>query len=178
MNDLDGRDRGVDNDEEAHPELTMGFFQRPDTVRVIQWEAMWSAGAPCPIILAGDHSLTILYYGSEEDKDQVWVVSFQRAHAHLFSGISDETLQGHRLYNKGLQFCSAHEVDGSSWLKEIRSVHSVHDRYSAESWSKTKHYVLCFHDNILEVLADGFTTTEHSGSPAQVLKEIIGQVKL
>lgn len=156
----------------------MGFFQRSDRVRVIQWDAMWSAGAPCPVVLAGDHSLTVLYYGSNEESDQVWVVSFHKAHAHLFAGINDETLRGHRLYGKGLEFYSAHEVDDSSWLKEIRTIHSVHEHYRAESWLKTKHYVLCFHDNMIEVLAEGFTVTERSGSPEQVLKEIVGQVKL
>ena len=156
----------------------MGLFPRLDTIRVIQWDAMWCAGAPCPIVLAGDHSLTLLYYGTKDESDQVWIVSFHRPHAHMFSGINDESLSGHRLYGKGLEFYSAHVVDNSSWLKEIRSIHSVHNHYRAENWSKTKHYVLCFHDNLIEVLAEGYTTTERSGSPAQVLKDIIGQVKL
>ncbi|MCB9164085.1 MAG: hypothetical protein H6592_06585 [Flavobacteriales bacterium] len=149
-----------------------------ERARVIAWEPKWSAGATCPVVLASDRGLTLLYNVALEEEESVGVVTFHRDRAHRFSGINDEILSGHPLYGKGLDPYSAHEVENSAWLKELQKVHSVHDRYDPTRWASVKHYILCFHDDMLEVLADGFTVEKRSGTVKEVLTGFVPELAI
>lgn len=149
-----------------------------ERARVIVWEPKWSAGDTCPVVLASGRSLTLLYNVALEEEDGVGVVTFHRERAHRFSGVNDEVLSGHPLYGKGLEFYGAHEVDDSSWLKELQTVHSVHARYDPTRWNSVKHYVLCFHDDMLEVLAEGVTIEKRSGTVKEVLSGLVPELAI
>jgi len=148
-----------------------------DHVRVIEWEPRWDTGATCQVIIATDHDLLLLY-NLAGDYDHVGLVTFQRARAHRLCGINDEVLNGHPLYDKGLEFYAAHEVDDSSWRDELRKAHSVHPRHNPAPWTSVKHYILCFHDNTLEVLAHGYSTEKRAGSIREVLDSLISKLSL
>jgi len=149
-----------------------------DKARIIEWEPKWSAGATCPAILVTDGGLILLYNVALEEDDSVGMVTFKNARAHRLAGINDEVLSGHPLYGKGLEFYGAHEVDDSSWLTELRTVHSVHPQYDASRWSSVKHYILCFHDDMLEVLADGYIAEKRPGTVKEVLEALVSQLSI
>lgn len=149
-----------------------------ERARVIQWEPKWSAGATAPVILANDNGLVLLYNVALEEEESVGVVTFKQARAHRYSSINDEVLSGHPLYGKGLEFYGAHEVEGSSWLEEVRSVHSVHRLYDPSRWNSVKHYILCFHDDTLEVLAEGYFAEKRAGTVKEILSKLVAQMAI
>ncbi len=149
-----------------------------ERARVIDWEPKWSAGATSPVVLASDNGLVLVYNVALEEEESVGVVTFKHARAHRFSGINDEVLSGHPLYGKGLEFYGAHEVVGSSWIEELRSVHSVHHLYDASRWNSIKHYLLCFHDDTLEVLAEGYVSEKRAGTVKEVLSNLVAHLSI
>lgn len=149
-----------------------------ERARVIDWEPKWSAGATCPVVLASDKGLVLVYNVALEEEESVGVVTFNRARAHRFSGINDEVLSGHPLYGKGLEFYCAHEVEDSSWLNDLRAVHTVHNQYDPTRWNSVKHYVLCFHDDMLEVLAQSYVAEKRAGTVKEILEGIVAQLTI
>jgi len=59
------------------------------------------------------------------------------------------------LNGKGLEAYRAHEIRNSKWLAAERATNSVHSQFREESWTRTKHYFLFFHDECFECLAEG-----------------------
>jgi hypothetical protein len=90
-----------------------------------------------------------------EGSEPLAIVEFERCYAHRFGGPNDEVIEGHPLYGRGLQWCRAHEVINSRWLAAEQAINSVHRGYRPEAWTKRKHYMLAFHDECFECLAEG-----------------------
>src|SRR5262245_3693714 len=92
---------------------------RSDRVRELAELPQSSIGAPCPMILAGEHSLRIAYY--LEEREEGWdgttvrllspdqgnepcaVVDFVKPCAHMFGPPNDEAFAGHPLAERGLR---------------------------------------------------------------------------
>lgn len=138
--------------------------------RPIEWAPAWSIGAPIPTVFSNGNTTIIVYY--IDDVDNSWngtytklispdskekyflgMVTFIGANSHRFGIVNDEAVDGHPLYEKGLEVYCAHIVENSSWIKELKTIHSVHPQFSEESWRSDKHYLLFFHDEIFEVIA-------------------------
>jgi len=118
------------------------------------------SGAPCPILLASDTKTYLIYY-TPLDKDtlesDVVLVEFKGCIDTMFGGSNDEALNGHPLYSRGLTFYSAHEVLKSSWIKICEKMNSVHPYHDRKFFYKKKHYIITFHDDMFECIADEYT---------------------
>jgi hypothetical protein len=125
-------------------------------------------GATEPVIVADDQELLLAYrVGARgmdrvrenglhfDSNDDVWgIIRFSGYLKMQFGHPNDEVLGGHPLYARGLKPYTFHFVENSPWFEEVKRQNSVHDRHS-NSWAKdTKHYIITFHDDTLEVLAD------------------------
>ncbi|MCL2091171.1 MAG: hypothetical protein FWH11_08130 [Micrococcales bacterium] len=153
----------------------------------------WSTGAPVPHVLASGRKAYVLFYlhDPDPDWDGTWTrvvqpgspepallgtVTFRLVHAIKFGGPNDEALEGHPLAGKGLQVYSAHRVVNSRWITAEEQVNSVHPQHRGGWHDRLNHYVLCFHDQTLECLAEGFTTKRHLAPPRTVLSELANQL--
>ena len=156
-----------------------------DTVIELESVPQSSVGAPCPMILAGEHHLHLAYYLQVRtpnwDGRSVRVVSehttglpvalvdFARPYAHMFGPPNDEAFTGHPLSSRGLEPYSANEVFHSSWIRQLERMNSVHPNHKPEHFANCRHFVFAFHDTTFECIAKSFSVSIHSGSVPEVL---------
>jgi hypothetical protein len=132
----------------------------------------WDTGAPCPHLLSGGGKAVVLFYA--RDVDPAWdgtyvtvvnpaagqvenlgVVEFDRVSSVRIGAPNDEAIQGHPLHGRGLRAYAAHEIHNSEWLEEHILVNAVHPSHSEDAWRQKHHYLLAFHDEMVECLAGG-----------------------
>jgi len=89
-----------------------------------------------------------------------------------FGIANDEVFSGLPLYKKGLQAYCAHEIENSSWIEELKSIHKVHPYYDEKNWTAFKHYTLLFHDEIFEIIAKDFKIQIYKGTFENMAMEI------
>jgi hypothetical protein len=150
-------------------------------------------GAPMPWIVADDGGVTIMYLASEpplkdphrpdEIAQQLEVnapqlfglLRFRRGARVHFSGPNDEALQMHRLYGCGLHHYSAHEVFNSRWAAVTWNRNAkVGDALPVAH--RPRHFVVTFHDSMVEVLASSYTCDAVRGTWDEVRHLAIGSL--
>jgi hypothetical protein len=160
-----------------------------DRVRELSTLPQSSIGAPCPMMLADEHTLRIGYYLQEgrlttewstlpvrppsvDDSDDLCaLVTFSLVHAHMFGPPNDEAFAGHPLAARGLSPYAAFEVERSSWLRSLERMNAVHPYHQAQRFARFKHYILTFHDTTFECLAEAFSVSLVRGSVWRVLRD-------
>lgn len=113
-----------------------------DSVEELQDIPQSSTGAPIPLVIADEHRVILAY--CVEDRSPEWdgtqirvldpvgsdepiaIVRFQRCKVHLFGPPTDEAFAGHPLASRGLQPYGAFRVKGSSWIRQLERMNSVH----------------------------------------------------
>lgn len=145
-----------------------------------------SIGAPCPMILAGEHHLHLAYLLEERPDDwdgttvrildeispgePVALVEFSRAYAHMFGPPNDEAFSGHPLASRGLDPYGAYEVLHSSWIRNLEGMNAVHPHHKPEHFASYRHFVFAFHDTTFECVAADFRMSRHEGSVEEILQ--------
>ena len=141
--------------------------------RVIDWMPLWSGGAPMPQVFSNGHRTYLIYLIDEPDPnwDGTYVkqisnsseelyplalVEFINPGTYRFGTVNDEASQGHPLYNKGLTYYSAHVIENSTWIEELKAIHKVHPYFNENRWTDRKHFFLFFHDEMFEIVATDF----------------------
>ena len=151
-----------------------------------------SVGAPCPVVLADEYHIFLAYFlrapapnwdsstvrvvGLGSETEPVALVSFVGPYAHQFGPPNDETISGHRLYNKGLEPYSVFEVENSSWIAALEKMNSVHPEHSKDNFSSLKHYIFTFHDSVFECVCESYSVSCTSGSLIGVISEVANQL--
>ena len=146
-----------------------------------------SVGAPCPIVVAGEHFLHLAYF--LEESEEGWdgssvqivteqsedepcaLVRFERAYAHMFGPPNDEAFKGHPLAERGLHPYGVFEIENSSWIRRLKKMNSIHPYHRLEEFEKYKHFVFAFHDCTFECVARSFKLSIHRGSASSVLRD-------
>lgn len=114
-------------------------------------------GAPHPCVLATEQLLELRYFiGQSPDRDRIARIRFQSSIAHFFGPPNDETLHGHPLYGRGLEWYAGFEVIDSSWLRSLEADNRVHDRHNPEQYRAYRHFIFAFHDSTFECIAKGY----------------------
>jgi len=169
------------------------FDTNNEYARVISWDPSWNLGAPCPQLFSNGYKTYLIYYINEPDpawdgsyttminpgEDNVYplaLVEFIHPHSHRFGIVNDEAAHGHPLYEKGLETYAAHIIENSSWISELKKIHRVHHRYSELHWSKRNHFLLFFHDEILEVIADDYKIETYKSTFQELSIEVVGRL--
>jgi hypothetical protein len=149
----------------------------------------WDTGAPLPHLLSNGRRALVVFYLSKPDPawdgtyatvvdpasgrpESLGVVDFVGVSSVRMGAPNDEALNGHPLYGRGLRVYSAHEVQNSLWLDEHIRVNSVHARHSEETWRQQHHYLLAFHDEMVECLARQLDTRTVHAPFRQVLADL------
>lgn len=115
----------------------------------------WDVGAPMPVLIANGPRTLVAYYLSEPGGglQEVQTVEFVGCTTVMFGFPNDEVLDGHRLYERGLEDYRAHVVEESAWVEELREIERHHYASPEVPFADSKHYVLVFHDEVLEAVA-------------------------
>lgn len=159
----------------------------------IDWPAPWSTGAPLPFVIASSSRAFLVYHQHERGRSfdgssvevvdprgpkarPIAVAEFQGCLIHKFGAPNDETIEGHRLSGRGLVAYAAHIVERSRWLAECIEINRVHPQHRAEAFASYKHYVLAFHDDTFECLAEGFRVREHAATFSEALQRCAAEV--
>lgn len=114
--------------------------------------------------------------GPQDGAEAVGVVRF-RACAHMFGPPNDEAFGGHPLAGRGLRPYGAFEVVGSSWIRQLERMNSVHERHRPERFAKLRHFVLSFHDSTFECVAEHFEIAVCYGELQKVIQEAFGSIQ-
>lgn len=116
------------------------------------------AGAPKPVVLADENRAIVAYYAPDWDTakpedlgdEEVAVLRFDAVLSFMFGDPNDEALNGHPLFERGLQFYAAHRVEQSSWVRQLELMNRVHPLHNAEAFSRLRHFIVTFHDSTFE----------------------------
>lgn len=155
----------------------MGLFDKIKTktdefARVIEWTPQWDIGAPMPQVFSNGHKTFLIYLVHEPDPNwdgtyiniidntsetiyQLALVEFSGG-TFRFGIANDEVFNGLPLWDKGLEAYSAHIIENSTWITELKNINKVHPYYKEDRWKDRKHFVLLFHDEIFEVIATDY----------------------
>jgi len=157
------------------------MFNSKEKAKVIDWKPRWSTGAPCPQVFSNGLRTFLIYYinvpdpnwdgtyvkGIDNKSNTVFplaLVEFINGAAFRFGIVNDEAAAGHPLYNKGLHIYDAHIIENSTWIKELKNIHKVHTKFDEKNWQDKKHFLLFFHDEILEIIATDFIIETHEST--------------
>jgi hypothetical protein len=141
--------------------------------RTIDWTPAWDIGAPMPQVFSNGQRTYLIYHLDEPDPNwdgtyikqldntsettyPLALVEFIQPHTHRFGTVNDEAGTGHPLTNRGLEYYSAHVVENSTWLNELKTIHEVHPQFSEGTWMKKQHFLLFFHDEMFEIIAQDY----------------------
>jgi hypothetical protein len=141
---------------------------------------VWSAGAPMPIMLAGEGRTFLLVYLRYDDpvtgEERVGTIEFHGCHIKTFGHPGEDTLHGHRLFGKGLRYFDAFVVRNSAWLQERKQIDSVHPTsHQPAAWDALNHYVLTFKDTTFECLARWVSTRTYVAPMNDVLRQLVAE---
>ena len=167
-------------------ERALALAKGEETALSCPWDVPWDTGAPLPHVVASGHKAYLLYLVSEPDPDwdgsyvtvvdpaipealPIALVAFTGYYDLRFGGPNDEVFEGHPLYGKGLEAYGAHLIANSRWLAELEQINAVHSNYSPAVWKDRRHYLLLFHDEMFECIAEGHAIEVFRKSFADVL---------
>lgn len=57
------------------------------------------------------------------------------------------------LHGRGLEPYAAHLIANSRWIADLTRINAVHDLYKPDAWSRVRHYLLVFKEDIFECIA-------------------------
>jgi hypothetical protein len=153
----------------------------------------WDVGAPLPHLISNGSRAFIVCLAGQPDPD--WdgtyvtvvspadthpapfvVIEMWGCHEIRFGGPNDEAIAGHPLHGKGLDGYRTHEVHNSAWIEYAIKVNSVHPNHSDAPFRQLHHYVLLFHDEMLEALARGVSAQLVMGTMREILQELTGSL--
>jgi hypothetical protein len=146
----------------------------------------WDTDAPLPYVLAASGRVLVLFYlrvpsgrwdgtsvevvdPTSERPAALGLIEFSGVHSIKFGGPNDEAIKGHPLYGRGLSNYRAFRVENSRWIDQEEQINSVHHAHRGGWHERLGHYVLCFHDEMLECLAESW----HSESIISSLPEAL-----
>ncbi|MCC6575653.1 MAG: hypothetical protein IT462_17875 [Planctomycetes bacterium] len=152
-----------------------------------------SVGAPCPIVVATEHTKLVGFFGQTHDpawngesiriispnsKDEpVVVVRFDLCASTMFGAPNDEAFSGHPLASRGLHPYGAFEVLNSSWIRQLEKMNSVHPHHSPKQYAALRHVILAFHDSTFECVTRGYTVEQTTGSLLVVMADRLRGLK-
>jgi hypothetical protein len=180
-------------DAEADAERALAAARGDEYAVPMDIGAVWSGGAPLPHLLASGGRTFLAFYLEDDDPD--WDGTYARivdpasgaeealALVELVGCVSvkmgspnDEVLHGHPLYRRGLGGYGTYVVENSRWLAELIEINRVHDRFDPDAWRDAKHFMLVFHDETVDAVADRIEVQPVRGSMRAVLKDTVDRL--
>jgi hypothetical protein len=134
----------------------------------VDLRVQWDVGAPMPVLLSGLRTFVAFYLGGPDHG--IGIVEFKQVRSVKIGSPNDEVLNGHPLWGSGLEAYRAHVVRNSRWIAELMDVNRLHQRFDESRWRGAQHFVLTFHDETLECVAQ---RTVARTAPDATMAEVI-----
>lgn len=133
-------------------------------------------GAPMPTMLSNEHEIYLIFYVGEpdyewdgrkvnvrnENDNGIITVKFDRFAQFKFGNPNDEAIEGHPLYDLGLEPYSIQKVIDSEWIKKLIKMNSIHPYHKDEQFEKYEHFIFFFHDTCFEIVAEEYSVEKNS----------------
>jgi hypothetical protein len=112
-------------------------------------------GAPSPAVRSVGHELLCAYFTNSTvaPARSVAILKFEGMLQYKFGYPSDEALQGHPLYQFGLEHYGFFTVENSPLICAIEKQNECHPLHRPGIYAKFRHWIVTFHDETLEVIA-------------------------
>jgi hypothetical protein len=102
-----------------------------------------------PAIVSAGPSKLAIFYGTGDEAFAV--ITFQSWSDLKMGGPNDEALNGHPLYNYGLQPYSIHRIEDSPWLDALDRQNAAHPLHSSARFRDSKvHYLFALKEETIE----------------------------
>jgi hypothetical protein len=153
---------------DMNPQIT--FWQDPPRMET-------GAPEPCLLVLRPG-TLYCAYFVSEASEDLtlgiVAILRFDVVLHHCFGYPNDEVLHSHLLYKNGLKHYHFHIVEPSPLIAEIEEQNRIHRQHRPGMYSsRFKHFLIAFHGETLEVVAqEGIVAGRSNLPPDQAIAEL------
>jgi hypothetical protein len=181
------------HEEQLQAERDLAGARGEQYAQVIDIGPKWDIGAPLPHLVSNGSRAYVVCFADEPDPDwdgtyvtmvspadenpsPLMVIELRGCRDIWLGGPNDEGVHGHPLYGRGLEAYRAHEVLNSAWIQEAIRVNSVHPNHSDPSFRQLHHYVLLFHDEMVEALACGIEARLVRGTMRVVLGDLVGSL--
>ncbi len=146
-------------------------------------------GAPSPIIISNDSELYVSFYTNKETDSidpykrnivydtGVITLKFKIYLKYIFGIPGNETIEGHPYSKFGMKSYSFYELKESPLINEVQSIEKGHPYFDEKKWTKYKHYIITFHDNMFECIAQDYEIMKEKNTPlylqaTNILKEL------
>jgi hypothetical protein len=130
-------------------------------------------GAPLPHVISDARNTIVIFYRREPNPGwngrtatlvdphdpapaALGLVHFTGMYLTKFGGLNDEAIAGHPLHGHGLEEYEAHVVRNSEWIAEAERANSVHPNHRPGWSERYQHFVITFHDEMLECMAEAW----------------------
>ena len=133
-------------------------------------------GSPSPTILSNDNELFIAFYADKKNSSSIplerdiiygtgiFALKFKGYLKYAFGLPGEETIYGHPYSKLGMKSYSFYELKDSDLIKSMQGIEKVHPHYNPKKWELYRHYILTFHDNMFECIAQDFEIREENVS--------------
>jgi len=152
-----------------------------------------SVESPCPIVLADDAQLFVLYVlqskpegwydswvkmiSSDSEGAPFAIIVFHHPLAYYHGIPDDEALHGHPLYRRGLRPHGAFEIENSSWQEGLLKMRGMQAAHRIENYHRYRHFVLAFRDTTFECLAESYSIRIGNGSLRDAAGKVLSEMQ-
>ena len=151
---------------------------------VIDFGVQWDSGAPLSHIVSNGSTTVLVCRANDlrpdwdgtnpqsvstSDEGTLIELTFRSCSSIKFGSPSDEVLHGHPLYGRGLEFYEAHKIHNSGWIEELEAIQESHHRYRGPGSVRGNHYILAFHDETFEAVAEHVDVRTVQGTIGELL---------
>jgi hypothetical protein len=133
--------------------------------------------APMPMVFGSGQKLFVIFFAFTEDREEenIYIIQFNDPSIYKFGTPNDEVLNGHPYYKFGLKWYSFSEVINSEWIEQIKKMNRVHSNFKEENWKTSRHFIIPFHDETFECIAESFEIGKEIGDPETKYLELVHQ---
>lgn len=152
-----------------------------------------SVEAPCPIVVAGEDHLFVLYMlqsmpegwyntwvkiiSSDTKADPFAIILFHHSLAYYHGIPGDEAIHGHPLYRRGLRPHGAFEIENSTWHEAMMKMSRIHAAHCTEKYHLYRHFVLAFRETTFECLAESYSIRIGNGSLVDAAGKVLTEMQ-
>lgn len=134
-----------------------------------------SAAAPTPKVLANEHYVYFIFFvedSSVQDAenspfnrvpvDQICSIRFNKYAKYRFGNPTDETIEGYRYYDVGLEQNCFQEILDSDWIEDLREMNSTDSFHDDASWDEYQHIITPLKESCFEVVCKSYTVMNNT----------------
>lgn len=130
-----------------------------------------------PLLAQGSRDLVLVFRARSEPVGEptTGVVEVNGCLVSQFGYPNDEALEGHPLAGTGLGLYGIYEALDSSWVARLDAQNRI--SFPNSALPPKRHFIITFHDETFECLADDLTARAVSGSPREVFARLASAVE-